>query len=362
MSDKDQSGGVNLDNSGDVNIGQDAVGRDKIINTTTQTTNIEGGPVARYAVIGVILIAAIAILAFAWLAARFPPVVTPTATSTPTRTLVPPPSDTPTLASSPTATATPEPPTITPTPTASATATLTEPPTDTPTPTLPPGVTPSPTSALAVYDSFDDACLNGQLWTPRAEAILPDSPQAAPTSTICLDAQQRFLNEADGRLEVFLSVEGDQTYALTETTGQCFREVEVLLNLKEVRVFTEQYQAYLTVAARVGRVSGESVLEVRVRGDNFEAPLRMQYGVLARMRVLGGYGDYGALPYTANEPLLIALRVQANHRLMVYANGQALAGPFSVLTDLCGVTIGYHADAQTLLDGAFEEVRLSSVP
>jgi len=65
MEDDKQSGGVNADVGGDLNA-QNIVGRDSIQNTTTQTTtNIEGGPVARYSVIGIVIVAVIAIASIA---------------------------------------------------------------------------------------------------------------------------------------------------------------------------------------------------------------------------------------------------------------------------------------------------------
>jgi len=58
-----QSGGINIEGQ-TTNIGRDAIGRDAITNKTSIISLIsEGGPAARYAIIGVIIIAALAIIA-----------------------------------------------------------------------------------------------------------------------------------------------------------------------------------------------------------------------------------------------------------------------------------------------------------
>jgi Tol biopolymer transport system component len=68
---KKQSGGVNAEADGDINVGGNVTGRDyietttNVTNTKQTTTNVEGGPVARYAVVGIIVIAVVAILALA---------------------------------------------------------------------------------------------------------------------------------------------------------------------------------------------------------------------------------------------------------------------------------------------------------
>lgn len=378
--------GANL--TGDeVSVGGDVVGRDKVTQNTTSTTSTtsttyvsEGGPVARYAVFSLVFIAALAIITIALFASRTPgagatptpspsPVVTltapippPTATSTPTSVA---PTETSPAPPPATATQTPEPPTATLTPTETATAT----------PTLAPGVSPTPTSALPVYDAFDDNCLNADRWTLSAPPAGAEAatPTPIPNQNGCLQADRQFFTEGrDGRLSVFLSLEDEGTYQLAQTPPGCFREAEVTLALNQVEVFADRHLAYLSLGASLQRVSGEATLEVRVRGSNVNGPLL--YDVAPRLLVASGYQDFPTLSYAAGQPITIALRVRdvgdvnvggtasLNKRFTVYVNGQPLSPSFSVIADPCNLTIGYHADAPTLLDGYFEEVRLLAAP
>ena len=99
MADDKQSGGVQTNADGDVNVGGNVVGRDSVQVTTSQVTHQEGGWVARIAVIGIIVVAIVAI-ATGWLRSSVP-------TSTPTSAVSAPliiPSDT-IIVASPTASA-----------------------------------------------------------------------------------------------------------------------------------------------------------------------------------------------------------------------------------------------------------------
>jgi hypothetical protein len=117
MADDKQSDGANLNSGGDANIGGDVIGRDNITTTSTSTTtNIEGGPVARYAVIGIIIavvsMAAIAIIVLV-LSRGTPSLTAPSeATPTPSTTATGSPSATPVLSATPAPTlaSTPTPP------------------------------------------------------------------------------------------------------------------------------------------------------------------------------------------------------------------------------------------------------------
>jgi hypothetical protein len=50
------------------------------------------------------------------------------------------------------------------------------------------------------------------------------------------------------------------------------------------------------------------------------------------------------------------------NQLVTYVDGQPIGPPLSVLSDPCNLTLTYHADTQTLLDGYFDEVRLELLP
>lgn len=387
--------GANL--SGDeVNVGGDVAGRDKIVSTTTSTsthtttTNVEGGPVARYAVVGIIVIALAAILAIALSIPR-PPVVTATPTLTasstpePSLTPAPVPSATP-AAPTATATETAAPPTATPTPPPpTETATL-PPPTETATATLPPGVTATPTSAVPVYDAFDDRCVNADRWAQqamtsgaalRAPAADEATPEATATATPqpprCLPVEEQFFTEgADGRLTVFVGVEAGGTESLIQAPPGCFREAEVVLALAEAEILSGGREVYLAVGASLRRRTGDAVLEVRVRAYNYTG--RTEIDLRPRLIVPDGTLDLNPIPYTLGRPVTVALRTRdigaapvegaasTNKILTMYVDGQPLSPSFSIIADPCSLTLGYHAEAQTALFGYFDEVRLNPVP
>jgi hypothetical protein len=366
MPDQNQSGGANLNSDGDTNVGGDVVGRDKNITaTTTSTTTInEGGPTARYAVIGLVVVAALTIIVIAVIAfgGNHPPAPSPTLSATPTleapsRTLAPIPATTEPPSPTPTFTFTPSPTPTTETPT----------PTDTDFPTAIPTLTPapSPTSALAVYDTFDDRCLDDALWTVKPEGVGPETP--TPTAFLlrvnCLDTQLQFLTEDEnGHLAVFLTLEGDETANLIQKSNACYQQVEVALNLFDVIVLGDSPGTdYLSVGVSLSRVSGPSFLEVRLQGSNVTGRLTSQ--INARLTAPTGPGNFGPWPYAFNQPVTIAFRVK-NNRLTLYLDDQPLLPSFSILpgSTLCGLTLGYHADNQTLLDGYFDEVRLTPLP
>ncbi len=388
-----QSGGINIE--GTTHIQGDAVGRDSISQTTNTTNNIaEGGPVARYAVIGVIVIAALAIVIVALLATQEPPVVpAPTATATPTLL--------PTLAPSATATLTPLPPTATEPPTAQPTASPTEtplpptetpsaspsptqeatlpPPTETPppptepataTPTFPPPTvesapvnltpTPWPISALPLYDDFASTCLNKDKWMLD---WVWQSPLPTPGAPVCLDTRPQFMDtEANVGLMVFLDPTVELTKSVTHalTTAQMgyFRQVEVTFVLTDVAVFSDTRTTYLSagVSVRLARPA-DADLEVRLQGSN--ATGKFAYQITSLLNLKDGSGNIGGdrLPYTPGQPVVAAFRVTGN-KLTAYVDNQPIAGPFSILSEPSAVNIGYHADPQTTIDGAFAEVRI----
>ncbi len=109
MEDDKQSGGVNADVGGDLNA-QNMVGRDSIQNTTTNTTqtttHIEGGPVARYSVLGIVVVAviaigSIAIITLTLLRGPSSPATTSGAPPTPSATATESPSLTPVITATP---------------------------------------------------------------------------------------------------------------------------------------------------------------------------------------------------------------------------------------------------------------------
>jgi hypothetical protein len=374
--DKEPRGGVNVDGD-DITVGGDVVGRDKVTHTSTTTSSTtyvsEGGPVARYAVFSLVFIAALAIITIAVFASRPPPAEatrTPTLSPSPSPTtiVVPVTPDTPTPTAS--ATDTVPPPTVTASPTP-------EPPTDTATPaptstaTLPPGVTPSPTSAVPVYDAFDDRCLNADRWALRADPVGAETPTPTPLPSPggCLQADDLFLTEGrNGRLTAFIALESDGDYHLVQTPGGCFREAEVTLALSQADMFGDQHQVFLSVGASLKRRSGDAALEVRLGGHNYTG--RLVHALTPRLIVSAGYQDFPSTPYTLGQTITVALRVAAvgesglegpaaaNQVLTLYVNGQPLSPSFSVIDDPCDLTIGYHSEAQTVLEGFFEEVRL----
>jgi hypothetical protein len=385
----------------EVNVGGDVAGRDKIVSTTTTTTtthtttNVEGGPVARYAVVGVVVIALAAIITLALWIPR-PPVVPPTASATlsPTpepsatpaavasATDTPPPPASPTV---PTATPTTAPPSPTPEPSLTPTATFTQPPTETATPTLPAGVTPTPTSALPVYDAFDDRCVNAARWAmqavPSSAALRGSADQATPEASatptpeppVCLPVEDQFFTEGrDGRLTVFVGLEAAGSHTLAQAPAGCFREAEVVLALDQAELFAPEREIYLTVGASLRRRTGEAVLEVRLRANNYTS--RAETDLRPRLTVPEGTFDLDPVPYTLGRPVTIALRAlevgetpagstgAANKMLALFVDGQRLVTSFSIIADPCDLTIGYHAEAGSSLLGYFEEVRLVPAP
>ncbi|MBL8055754.1 MAG: hypothetical protein JNK29_03605 [Anaerolineales bacterium] len=376
----------------DITVGGDVAGRDKIVNTTTTTTttNIEGGPAARYAIVGIVLIALAAILVIAWLAAR-PPVLPATPSATLTATAPPAPSATPAVvasatlepasatptASPPPATDTPTPPAPSVTPTPSATAT--EPPTFTASPTPPAVLTPG--AAVPVYDAFDDRCVNAARWalqtvssaTALRNAADSATPEASATPTpeppACLPVEDQFFTEGrDGRLTVFVGVEAAGSHGLVQAPAGCFREAEVVLAIDQADLLAPEREIFLSMGAALQRRTGPAVLEVRVRASNFSG--RVETDIRPRLTVPDGTLDLSSTPYTLGQPVTVALRARdigeapaggtaANKILTIYVNGQPLAPSFSIIADPCDLSIGYQAELQTSLLGFFDEVRLA---
>lgn len=377
----DQTAGVSVSAEGDVTVGGDVVGRDSITNhisTTSHTHIIEGGPLVRYAVLGAVGVAALAMIITASIASgnggALPPTTTPAATTYATLapaspTPAPPtehPTHTPSASPTPTVTASPTPRvvvvTVTPSPTQPVTSTASPSLTTPPTEALTRTPTPTPTSSVPVFDDFNDHCLEENLWTlldARLENVVP-----LPRRGNCLDPRPHFFAQSDGRLNVFLlqddTSEAGAEYHFVPRTAGCFEEVEVVLALDAMQAFGEQVNAYLSVGVDVARVSGPGRLEVRVESGNVNG--RLLAGIHSRLTVEDGYQNFGALPaYTLGQPVTVAFRVRGN-KLTAYVDGQVVAGPFSVVADSCRMSLGYHADPQTLLDGYFDEVRVKVIP
>ncbi len=377
MADPKQPDGAHIEGAGDVNIGGDVVGRDKVSTTTTTSTVNEGGPVARYSVLGVVAIAALAILMFTFIILRGGGTAVPTATATTTVTPTP-------LPPTASATATPVPqtekPTQTPSPSPTATATPTESPsptpTDTPTATLPPGITPSPTSAVPVYDDFADRCLDADKWALVQEQPGPETPTPAPllSSSNCLDVQHQLFTEGpDGRLSVFLTLEGDQTHQLLQKSNACYEQAEVVMALNDVAAFgNDPRTAFINVGLSLDRQYEDGFLEVRLEGSNASGKLTSQ--ATLRWTNARGYINLDSRIYNFDQPVTVAFRIEevgqpqgntpqtvTNKILTVYVDNQPLGKSFSTLL-ACSLTMGYHADDQTALKGYFEDVRLQPAP
>jgi hypothetical protein len=363
-----------LDLSGqDVTIGGDVAGRDKIVTTSTaaQTTIVtEGGPAARFAVAGLTLVAVLAVLVVAVLAVRGPAaaaVWTATRLAAATLTATPGMTATATASPSPTATAT-----ATPSTTASPKPSRTPRPTQTPSPVASPTaaqtqvvtLTPAPAAPLPLYDAFDDRCLDAGRWGLPALAL-------TPVPGDCLPAEDFFFTEGrDGRLSVFLSLEAESGQTLEQAPAGCFREAAVTLALRSAELFAEARQVSLSVGLSVPRLGRAASLEVRLRAHNYNG--RLQYEIAPRYSEPGGTLDFPPLPYTPGQVVTLAFQTRevgsvegtagVNQRLTVLVDGQPAAPALSVSGDPCALTLGYRADAQTLLDGYFEEVRLLPAP
>lgn len=376
-----QGGGVNID--GKTNIGGSAVGRDSISNVSTShtsaTTINEGGPVTVYAVLGVIGIAALAMVIIALGAfgrrppptarptpsatASFTPSFTPSATATPSATPLPPtgtpsstaspaPTDTPTVTMSPVPTLTP---TLAPSATAtSATTTATVAPAGAATPTL----TPLPTSALPLYDNFAGTCLRAVRWMLDWQNADPTPTPGAP---VCLDTRPQYMAVDDG-LGVFLGQDDTaakargETHTLTSAGFGIYRQIEVTVILNKAEVLTDTHTAYLSVAVPAIRAN-EADMEIRVQGAQVDGKPVYQVTSLLTLRDGSGIIVGQTFPYTSGQTLVIAFRVKGN-KLTGFVNDQPIIGPYSILTEPSSIRLGYHADQQTLLDGLFAEVRI----
>jgi hypothetical protein len=401
MPDVNQTGETNISSGGDTTIGGDVVGGDKITTTTTNiantagdsvagdkitqtVTNVEGGPTTRLAIGGVIGIAVIAILVLAAIIFGGQAAAKPTSTpsATPSATALVPSSTSPIVAVTDTPLpipATTEPPSPTPTVTLTSSPTPTTetpvPPTpsDTPFPTNTPTLTltPSPTSALGVYDDFDDRCLDEARWQFKAPSVGEGTPTPTPVPSVsgCLDTQREFLTEdGAGHLTVFVTLEGDVSESLVQKSNGCYREVEVQFALHDAIVFDEEARAvYLSAGLSLSRVSGEYFVEVRLEADSAsgrDSSGRLRPRINARLSLLnsGGPTTLGTLPYQFDQPVTVAFRVNDRNQLITYVDGQPIGPPLSVLSDPCGLTLAYHADTFTLLDGYFDEARLEPLP
>ncbi|MCS6910151.1 MAG: hypothetical protein NZM11_06225 [Anaerolineales bacterium] len=395
--DEARPGSASLSGGRDVSVGGDVVGRDKVTQTSTSTTYIsEGGPAARYAIIGIVIVALAAIGLFAFLAWRNapPPSVTATPALTATHTPVtstpdltatalaapataavlatatPTPTATATAAAATTLPATPTEALVTFTPTSgiTPTATATAEPTATPTSTE----TTSPPSNLPLYDDFNDDCLDANRWTVQTNPgdFATPAPASASTDNGCLQTDdQFFVEENDGVLSVATSLEGEQSFGLAASPPICFSEAEVTLVLNEVNVFEGRRSAYLSVGVDIAQRTRQARVEVRLLGSNQSGPRR--YHLFVRLITAAGPSDYGLRDYIPGRPVTVAFRV-INEHLVISANGQ----PFIVLNEdgqpvpvaftirgnPCALTLGYRAEDQIALTGTFDDVRLQPVP
>jgi hypothetical protein len=242
-----------------------------------------------------------------------------------------------------------------------------------PAPAPPLRPTPTPTSALPLYDDFNDNCLSADKWRLITAPAGLETPTSTPVPEVndCLQTQRQFITEGNnGRLNIFLTLEGDQTHGLIQTSSACFNEAEIWLALNDVQVFDSEVRtSYLTVGLSLTRASGnDGFLEIRLEGSNASGRLASQ--VASRWTIPTGYLNLAARPYTFRQPIHVAFRVtevggiapaSANQSLSVYVNGEQLGPAFSMVS-ACGLVIGYHADAPTLLDAHFDEVRLTPLP
>lgn len=376
----DEPSGANVSSGGDTSVGGDVVGRDKVTHTSTSTTYVsEGGPAARYAIVGVVVVALVAIALFAFLVARglTPPVPSATPSLTPPPTT---PLPLPTATASATATATPT-ATLTPTPTpteAPATSTPTSVVTPTETSTVAPTATPTSTEAtpsastLPLYDDFEDGCLDAARWsvqTNPGDFSTPEPASAFSNGSDCLQTNdQYFVNEENGALSVATSLEGEQSFGLAASATGCFSEAEVTLALNEINVFEGRRAAYLSVGVDVAQRTRPARVEVRLQGGNLNGPRR--YTLFVRLITAAGPSDYGQRDYTPGRPMVVAFRV-INQQLIVSANGQPFTAlsddgqpvpiAFSLRDNPCTLALGYRAEDQIAVAGRFDEVRLQPV-
>lgn len=229
-------------------------------------------------------------------------------------------------------------------------------------------------STLPLYDDFNDDCLDAARWsvqTNPADFATP-APAFASTANNCLQTDDRyFVKEEGGVLAVATSLEGEQSFGLAAANAErstapgCFSEAEVTLVLNEVNVFEGRRSAYLSVGVDITQRTRPARVEVRLLGGNLNGPRR--YNLLVRLITAAGPSDYGLRDYTPGRPVTVAFRV-INEQLVVSANGQ----PFTVLSEdgqlvpvaftirgnPCALTLGYRAEDQIALSGAFDEVRL----
>jgi hypothetical protein len=382
MSDSNQRG-TNIEGGGDVNIGGDVVGRDKVSNSTNTTTISEGGPVARYSVLGVVGIAALAILMFTFIILRNGGTAALTATPTATAPMLTP-TSTPTISTAAKLATPTETSTLTPIPTETATPTSTPtelpPPTSTgtpiPTETLQPAITVSPVSSVPVYDNFADGCLDADKWALVQEPPAPETPTPEPvlSSANCLDVQHELFTEGrDGRLSVLLTFEGGHTHQLLQKSNACYDQAEVVLALNNVSVLgNDPRTSFINVGLSLDRQYEDGVLDVRLEGSNATGKLASQ--AILRWTTARGPFNIAVQDYSFDQPVTVAFRIEevgvpqgnatqgaTNKILTVYLGNKPFGLPFSMLL-ACGLTIGYHADDQTSLKGYFEEVRLQPAP
>jgi hypothetical protein len=222
-----------------------------------------------------------------------------------------------------------------------------------------------------LYDDFGDQCLDSALWALNVAAAGTETPTpaAALSQATCVDTQRDFITEDEqGHLAVFLTLEGDVTDNVAQKSGACFREVEFTFSLHDVIVFEDVTRsAFLSVGAALQRVSGDSFLEVRLEGNNpsgrASPPMEFQMVVRLTTPAQGGYINLFQTPYVADQLATVAFRIKDN-RLTVFLNHEAVSPTLSILPGslACGLTLGYHADPGTLLDGYFDEVRVTPLP
>ena len=197
MANDEDKGKINAEAGGDFTVGGDIVSGGKVTTTTTTTTThiSEGGPVARYAVIGMAVIAVVAVIGILIAVLRPWQSATPTLAPTPAFTIVStPPTTGPTSASVATNTTVPTP--------VEATAT------SSPTP-----VPPTPTPLLY----FRSGCVVAESWIafPRASNLggclsLSDFGFNAQDNVLSIDGRQSTSSNSDEKQQgIYLPLAGD---------------------------------------------------------------------------------------------------------------------------------------------------------
>ena len=213
-----------------------------------------------------------------------------------------------------------------------------------------------------MWDDFSDNCLEKTRWALIDELYGLATP--IPALGECLNPRRQFFAQDDDHLSVFVdsdaTVNNYRQHTLVPLTGpMCYKQVEVIASLDSVSLGSDSRLAYLSVGMALTRIAGNGYLEIRLQASN--ATGRFTPLITSRLTLNeGGYQDFGTLPYTLGQPTILTFSVHGN-KLTAYANGQLLAGPFSIINDPCLLGLGYYADQDTTLDGYFDAVRATLI-